>query len=110
VKHSKQTETMNTPDTYPATLAETQSIKWNTGALYTADGQKCAAALVGPSLVLFVDISRGLDYHFRCKLSRHEIMQEYLNNRSVHVPFTDAQRTLRMELEILAFSAPSVTA
>jgi hypothetical protein len=88
-------------------LNEIPHIAFNLGGGYNAEGQKSAAALVAPGLVLFVDIARGLDYFFAVDLNIWAIREAYLNNRSVFVPYVDGYYELRNELEEYAKSAPA---
>jgi hypothetical protein len=39
-----------------------QTIKFNTGRQYSANGQRIAAALLDNGDIIFVDIDRGLEY------------------------------------------------
>jgi hypothetical protein len=98
---------MNHPTSYPP-LASLPHLAFNLGGGYNAKGQQCAAALVAPNLVYFVDIARGLDYFFACDLSVRMIREDYLYNRKVFVPYADGQCELRAELEKLAATAPSL--
>jgi hypothetical protein len=93
-------------DHYP-TLSEVPSLAFNLGGGYNAKGQQCAAALIAPGLVLFVDIARGLDYIFACDLTVSAIRHAYLNNQSVFLPYAEGYYDLRNDLETLAATAPA---
>ena len=55
-------------------------LRWNTGAHYTANGQRIAA-IEADGGVFMSDMDRGLDYFFPdCPFKQSEIMRRYLYN------------------------------
>ena len=57
-------------------------IRWNTGAHYTANGQRIAAIAVDGG-VFMSDTDRGLHYFFPdCPFVQSEIMRRYLYNEN----------------------------
>jgi hypothetical protein len=77
-------------------------ISFNTGAHYTAHGQRIAATQLD-SWVYMVDIDRGLDYWYKgIEFTRQGVMNAYLNNRHEYKPWEESHSALRRNLEIVA--------
>lgn len=57
----------------------TNVIRFNTGRMYGASGQRIAATKLADGRVFFVDVSRGLDYvtDEPCELTECDIMRAY---------------------------------
>lgn len=57
-------------------------IRWNTGAHYTANGQRIAAMAIDGG-VYMSDKDRGIQYFMpECSLNQSEIMRRYLHNEN----------------------------
>jgi hypothetical protein len=58
-----------------------QTIRFNTGRKYTADGQQITATLHDDGVVTFMDHSRGVDGEFKlgvhCQFNQTEVMRWY---------------------------------
>lgn len=61
----------------------TETIQFNTGRKYTAEGQVIVATLHTDGVVTFMDHSRGIDGQFimplHCTLNQAEVMHHYDN-------------------------------
>lgn len=88
---------------------------WNTGRLYSPDGQRIAYQVVGTAngilmgrlAVAMVDIDRGIDYVLAVwpPVTRDAVLMAYDNNKQVPGAWVDHQ--LKQNLTALASTVPS---
>jgi len=77
---------------------EMNKIKWNTGAHYTAHGQRIAACQADTGVIV-VDIDRGLEYLFPdCAFNQAAIMHRYLYNENCQYISCTDNRVKELEL------------
>ena len=67
-------------------------IRFNTGRMYGADGQRIAATQLSDGRVFFADVTRGIDYVTKspCSLEQGAIMSAY-DSGECSAPFWGSQ-------------------